>query len=94
MKFLIVTHVKHKFQSDNILAYAPYVREMNIWLQHVDEVTIVAPKIDGKINPIDLVYEHPKIQFKEIPSIEFTSFKKTVLSVLKFSYIPLHLFSV
>ncbi|ULC60584.1 glycosyltransferase [Flaviramulus sp. BrNp1-15] len=87
MKFLIITHVKHKFESNNILAYAPYVREMNIWFKYVDEVTIVAPKTSEKSSPIDLEYKHPKIQFKEIPSLEFTSIKKAFLSFLKTPYI-------
>jgi len=43
MNFLIITHVPHIYQNKEWYGYAPYVREMNIWLKYVDEVTIVSP---------------------------------------------------
>ena len=83
MNFVIITHVKHIKQKDEYLAYAPYVREMNIWLKHVSEVTIVAPLINAEISKIDIPYLHENINFKTIPEIVFTSFYGIITSVFK-----------
>ncbi|KJD33415.1 glycosyl transferase [Tamlana nanhaiensis] len=91
MTFLIITHVKHKFKGQSILGYAPYVREMNIWMKYVDEVIIVAPKTSENISAIDLNYEHDNIKFVEIPAIQFTSLKHIFLSLLN---LPLILWSI
>jgi glycosyltransferase involved in cell wall biosynthesis len=92
MKFLIITHVKHKLNGGNISAYAPYVREMNIWLKHVDEVNIVAPKTSKSKETIDLDYKHDNIQFTKIPSIEFTNLKNTIVSLIKTPVILITIF--
>ncbi|MEL0455981.1 glycosyltransferase [Flavobacteriaceae bacterium SZ-1-7] len=83
MKFLIITHVEHKLKGENISAYAPYVREMNLWLKYVDEVFIVAPKTQEEKTAIDLDYRHSNIQFSEIPAIQFTDFKNAIRSFCK-----------
>jgi hypothetical protein len=49
MKFLIIKHVAHIALDNHYFAYAPYVREMNMWLRHVDEVVVVAPLELNKI---------------------------------------------
>jgi glycosyltransferase involved in cell wall biosynthesis len=92
MKFLIITHVKHKLNGGHISAYAPYVREMNIWLKHVDEVIIVAPKTSESKGVIDLGYKHDKIHLNEIPSLEFTNLKKSITSFLKIPFILITIF--
>ncbi len=92
MKFLIITHVKHTKQDGNYYAYAPYVREMNIWLNHVDEVKIVAPLSNFAKTDIDLEYKHSTINFSEIPAIEFTSLFKGLLSIIKTPIILVNVF--
>ena len=56
MKFAIITHVNHVKNEGNYFGYAPYIREMDIWLKYVDEVIIVAPSSREVITPIDLAY--------------------------------------
>lgn len=75
MKFAIFTHVPHIFREDSCYAYGPYVKEMNIWFKHVDEVIIVAPKSKTEILKIDLPYLHDRINFEAIPSFSLTSLK-------------------
>ncbi|RAJ17001.1 glycosyltransferase family 4 protein [Olleya aquimaris] len=87
MRFLIITHVLHKSQNKHWFAYAPYVREMNLWLKYVDEVEIVAPKTNQPITDIDIVYQHEKIILTEIPSIAFVTFGRTLLSLLSLPFI-------
>jgi glycosyltransferase involved in cell wall biosynthesis len=91
MKFLIITHVLHQVNQGNISAYGPYVREMNLWLNHVDEVVLVAPKTNKSKGLIDLPYNHDNLNFKAIQSIEFTSVRKTFSSLLK---LPLIVFKI
>lgn len=92
MKFLIITHVPHHVVGDRIYAYAPYVREMNLWLKHVDEVVLLAPKSNKSKSLIDLYYSHDNLYFKDIYSIEFTNVKKAFLSLFKMPSILFEIF--
>ncbi|KDN56035.1 glycosyltransferase [Flavobacterium seoulense] len=83
MKFIIVTHVPHFVEQDQYFGYAPYVREMNIWLKYNDEVTIVAPVSKSTKSPIDLAYRHHKINFKKVPNFSFTGLNDSLLSLFK-----------
>jgi len=91
MRFLIISHTKHKQQGDLLYAYSPYVNEMNLWLKHVDEVEIVAPVVVGKITNIENAYQHKNICFNKIPSIAFVSFKSSIFS---FFNLPIILFKI
>jgi len=92
MRFLIITHVLHKPKDQQWFAYAPYVREMNLWLKHVDEVEIVAPITKEKTSAIDIVYEHDKIKLTKIPSIAFVTLGSALLSFLAIPIIIFKLF--
>lgn len=83
MRFTIITHVAHKKKEHNYFAYAPYVREMNLWLKHVDEVEIVAPITHHKISNIDICYKHSKLNVKPIPSIQFTSIRYAIHAIIR-----------
>ena len=91
MNFVIITHVKHIKQNQDFFAYGPYVREMNIWLKHVDKVTIVAPLGHSQKSEIDVAYQHNNINFKNIPEIVFTTIFKSIVSVFK---LPIIFFTI
>jgi glycosyltransferase involved in cell wall biosynthesis len=57
MKFAIITHAEHKIHEQQIVAYEPYVKEMNLWLKYVDKVRIVAPVSKVKRSEIDSSYQ-------------------------------------
>jgi glycosyltransferase involved in cell wall biosynthesis len=82
IKFLIVSYAFHKANKSDFYSYAPYVREMNLWLKHVDKVRIVAPVLKEAIDPLEQAYIHKHIEFVEVPSINFTTPKKIFLSIL------------
>jgi len=94
MRFLIITHVFHKPKAQQWFAYAPYVREMNLWLNYVDEVEIVAPTTDTPISDIDIAYQHNKIKFTPIPSLAFINFSHGLKSLLAIPFILYKLFQV
>lgn len=54
MRLLLYSHVVHKHFNGQTYAYGPYVREMNLWLQEFDSVTIIAPVVNSNhIDPIE-----------------------------------------
>ncbi|WP_428231288.1 glycosyltransferase [Flavobacterium sp.] len=83
MKFVIISHVEHVNKQDLFFAYAPYVREMNIWFKYIDEVIIVAPLKNIKPTEIDIPYQHNKIDFRRVPDFNLTNFKNVLYSVFK-----------
>jgi glycosyltransferase involved in cell wall biosynthesis len=83
MKFAIITHVQHIKNDNYYFGYAPYIREMNIWLQNVDEVQVIAPLVEGSINPIHVKYIHSKLHFIKIPELEITSLQNIIKTIFK-----------
>jgi glycosyltransferase involved in cell wall biosynthesis len=78
-------------KGDKLFSYAPYVREMNLWLVNVEEVVIVAPQVNKATTAIDLPYEHGEIKFYKIPAIQFTSLKHCIVSLIK---LPILIWSI
>ncbi len=83
MPFLIITHAEHYISPKGELsAYAPYVREMNIWLKHVEKVIIVAPKAKAFDEQINLGYNHPNIKYIEVPAFSLLGFQNCLRTLL------------
>lgn len=83
MKFAIITHVPHGINDKGYFAYAPYVREMNIWGKFVDEVVIVAPLELQEETPIHINYDHQKISFRTIKSMNLLTLRSKILALLQ-----------
>jgi glycosyltransferase involved in cell wall biosynthesis len=79
MRFLIISHAEHKQINAQLFSYAPYVREMNLWLKYVDEVEVIAPKKEEQPNAIEILYTHKNITFNQVSAIQFT----TLVFILK-----------
>jgi glycosyltransferase involved in cell wall biosynthesis len=92
MKFAIITQVPHVFQKGNYFAYAPYVREMNVWSKYVDEFIIVAPLIQASNTAIDIPYNQENIKFFKIESINLLGFKSICNAILKMPKISWQVF--
>lgn len=89
MRFVIITHLIHKHgDNKSIGGYAPYIKEMNLWLKHVDDCVIVAPLVYAPLTEIDQPYAfQDKIHFCEIPAINFLSLKSTLLALGQLPFI-------
>lgn len=87
MKFTIITHVVHIKENDVFNAYAPYVREMNVWGKYVDEILLVAPISKNITSGINTAYLHKNIKFFKIPSISLTSLREVLKSIFYFPFI-------
>jgi glycosyltransferase involved in cell wall biosynthesis len=83
MTFVIITHVPHVIENNLFYAYAPYVREMNIWIRRLDKIIIVAPIASFGKSAIDIMYEHDNIEFVAIDSFDIMSIKSSLRSFLK-----------
>lgn len=81
MKFAIITHTPHGTADQTYFAYAPYVREMNLWNQFADEVTVVAPHTLDKKNDIHLDYTHKKITFVPIAAMNLLGWCAVLRSI-------------
>ena len=83
MKLAIITHVPHVTDKSSYFAYAPYVREMNIWGKHIEEFLIVAPIIQREKTTIEISYSKKKITFYEIDAVNLLSLKAISKLILK-----------
>ncbi len=92
MKFAIITHVVHKQQGNRYFAYAPYVREMNVWSQFVTQLLIVAPVEEKELTAIDYPYHHEVIEFIPIDAIDFLSWKSRITTFFKLPRIAWQIF--
>lgn len=93
MNFVIITHVQHILENSKYYGYAPYVREMNIWLKYVKNVTVVAPIEKAKLDNIHLDYQHKNLHFKEVSNFNTTSFLNLLQTLFKLPSILWTVFS-
>lgn len=73
MRFAVFTHVEHQVEEGCYFAYAPYVREMNLWFRKVEAVEVVAPIRKADLETGVLAYKADDLYFTQIPSISFVS---------------------
>ena len=85
MKFLVITDA-HLIEKDGKkVAYAPYVKEMDLWMGHVDEVTFICPdRIKGKL----LSQSFKQQDFKQIGlrRLEFHNITSALISLITIPY--------
>ena len=87
MKFAIITHVSHQLSKDFYYGYAPYIKEMNIWLKYVDSVKIVAPLNTYSKSKIKMAYTKSDLTFIKVPSFSLLSLEEIILTFFKFPVI-------
>jgi glycosyltransferase involved in cell wall biosynthesis len=93
MTLVIITHVPHIVEGNQHYAYAPYVREMNIWNKYADKVIVVAPQEDVAKTAIHIAYNHSNIEFVAIENFNIVTYKAAFLALLKIPKIMQQIFS-
>ncbi len=83
MRICIITHVQHIKERNEYFGYAPYIREMNIWIKFVDEVIVVAPLIQEQFNPIYEKYSHSNLDFYQVEEFDIASKSNAFKAILK-----------
>jgi glycosyltransferase involved in cell wall biosynthesis len=75
MTFAIFTLVEHVKHHGKYYGYAPYIREMNLWNAHANQVIVVGLLAQNKlIDDISIAYTHQNIKFVPIPKFHIKSF--------------------
>lgn len=92
MRFAVFTNVQHKEREGKFYAYAPYIREMNIWLRHVKEVEVVAPLVTWGRVENEIKYIHGDLNFTRIPPFHFLGFFSAVKALFKIPFILYRIF--
>ncbi len=92
MRLVVITHTSH-WKDDGLLAYGPYVREMNLWYKHSDEVVVVAPLGNGPTSHIHSPYDRPDVQLVKIPGVALTSFRESIKTLFKLPLIAYKIYS-
>lgn len=91
--FLIITCVHHFIQDGKYYAYGPYVREMNLWNQNKDKVTVLAPLITTHLpGKIDLAYDLPNLKFVSVPAYHIQSWPARFKALIQVPYILIKIF--
>jgi len=86
VKFLIVTHTYHQLKNGRYAAYMPYVREMDLWNNYFDKITVVAPL--EKNNEASLLQTYSKdIEFKRIPIFQINGLRHLPKAVISSVYV-------
>lgn len=92
MIFLIVSHVVHKSVDGKVFGYAPYIKEMNLWIPSFSKIILIAPGTNGELpNPIEIPYQHTNLEFREVPEIDLTNPRSALRSFLALPFIFLQL---
>lgn len=91
MKLAIITHVPHLKYRQELYAYGPYVREMNLWIKNADKVLVVAPLAEQSPNAIHFAYNHSDLNLIPISSFNIKTFSSVFNALLK---LPVILFSI
>ncbi len=94
MIFAIITHVPHIVMQNQYFAYAPYVREMNVWTKYVETLVVVAPESKAQKNTIDLSYDHENIEFVAVESFDVLSWKAVLKTIIRSPKIGWQIFRV
>lgn len=90
--FLVLTHVNHLFSSGRLKAYAPYVREMNLWFKNVDNPIVVAPCSGNGAFTKEEPYTTASPDFKRIPSFDLLFLKNSLKAIFSIPIIALKIF--
>jgi glycosyltransferase involved in cell wall biosynthesis len=88
MGFLVITNAPTLYKDDVYHAYAPYVKEMNLWFSKVDEVTILCPTVYEK--PLLIApFTKQDLEIVSVPFIQLGSTShllKTIFQVPGIAY--------
>jgi len=85
MKLLVISDAPLLTQQDRKEAYAPYVKEMNLWFKYADEVQIIAPtQYDKPL--LTAPFDRQDFTIKSVRRLEFHHLYATFKSILSIPY--------
>ena len=93
MKFAIITYIEHAVYNGKFYSYEPYISEMNIWLNEVDEFMVLAPKINRKPLAGETAYIKDPV-FAEVPALSFKGLTNILLSLFRTPLILMKIYRI
>lgn len=88
MTLAIFTLVQHSFKDGRYYGYAPYINEMNLWGNYVDEVIVVGvQKLTNVVEGIDGAYQHKYLEFVPVPNFNILGITDTLKTLVKMPYV-------
>ena len=81
MRLAIFTHVIHKKAGNSYYGYGPYIREINLWLQFIQDVEVVAPVGVESPTAAEAPYRNSNLLLSKIPNLYFGSAKGIIMSL-------------
>ncbi len=92
-KFVIITFVPIVYKNNERLAYGPYVKEMDLWLKHVDEIMFVCPKSTNDQGQLLKNFETNKpFKHLHIPEFAATNFISILKAIPQVFFIAFQIF--
>lgn len=91
-KFLVITYAPTIEKDNELCSYPPYVNEMEMWFEKVDEVRIISPFYYPEDVFLKPFKNSERIKRYHVPFVSFSNLKNTLLSLLYYPYIMLQLF--
>jgi len=89
MRLVIVSHVIHFIRNEEVLAYGPYAREIEIWADLFDEVILAAPVRREKPTGFAVSIDRSNVSLS--PQME-TGGKTLSAKLLQLISLPIHIF--
>lgn len=86
MRFLVISDAPILRKDEEYGAYAPYVKEMDIWLKFVGQATFLCPTRYKKELLTSVFNDKNKIKIKSLKRLEFNTIAAALLSLLTVPY--------
>jgi glycosyltransferase involved in cell wall biosynthesis len=77
-KFLVVSGAALKLKDGQFYGYAPYIKELNIWLKHVNNVVIACPLDQTAPSQLDMLVAHNNIKTVFLPTFSTIGIKQVL----------------
>ncbi|AUC77976.1 glycosyl transferase family 1 [Nonlabens sp. MB-3u-79] len=85
MKLLIISDAPILFKNKENVAYAPYVKEMNIWMKYATSTTYVCPTRYHR-SLLTKAFDRQDFEIKSVRRLEFHSLFSAIFSFLSIPY--------
>jgi glycosyltransferase involved in cell wall biosynthesis len=85
MKLLIISDAPILFKKKENVAYAPYVKEMNIWMKYATSTTYVCPTRYNR-SLLTKAFDRQDFEIKTVKRLEFHSLFSAIFSFLSIPY--------
>lgn len=85
MKLLIISDAPILFESKEKVAYAPYVKEMNMWMKYADSTTYVCPTRYQR-SLLTTALDRQDFEIKSVKRLEFHSLFSAISSFFSIPY--------